>query len=137
MKAFKLDDEPKIASGFKAPEGYFDDFQSKVNQRLQEHETPVISLFAKRKTWILAVAAVFIIGLSIPLINYMNTSSTEIDKGTLENYLTNNADISNDEIVELLNESDIQKMKIDLKMDDQELEDILTADGHIEDYIVD
>ncbi|WP_298225062.1 hypothetical protein [Flavobacterium sp.] len=137
MKAFKLDDEPKITSGFKVPEAYFDDLQSKVNQRLQEDETPVISLFAQRKTWIMAIAAVFIIALTIPLIHYMNRSSTEIDKGTLENYLTNHADISDDDIVELFNENDIQKMKVDLKIDDKELEDILTADGNVEDYIVD
>jgi len=109
MKAFKLDDEPKITSGFKVPEAYFDDLQSKVNQRLQEDETPVISLFAQRKTWIMAIAAVFIIALTIPLIHYMNRSSTEIDKGTLENYLTNHADISDDDIVELFNENDIQE----------------------------
>ncbi len=137
MKAFKLDNETKISSGFKAPDHYFDDFQHKVNQRLSANEPPVISLFARRKTLILAVAAVFIIALSIPLINYINTDAIEIDKGTLENYLANNTEISDDEIVELLNEEDIQKIKIDLKIEDQELEDILTADRNMEAYIVD
>ena len=137
MKTFKLDNEPKIATGFKVPDSYFDDFQSKIDQRLQENETPTISLFAKRKTWFFAAAAVFIIALSIPLLNIMLTSSTEIDKDTLEMYLGNQTNLSNDDIVELLNEDDIQKIKIDLKIEDQELEDILTTNCNMEEYIVD
>ena len=42
MKTFKLDNEPKIATGFKVPDSYFDDFQSKIDQRLHENETPTI-----------------------------------------------------------------------------------------------
>jgi hypothetical protein len=137
MKTFKLDNEPKIATGFKVPDSYFDDFQSKIDQRLQENETPTISIFAKRKTWFFAAAAVFIMALSIPLINIMLTSSTEIDKDTLEMYLNNQTNLSNDDIVELLNEEDIQKIKIDLKIEDQELEDILTTNCNMEEYIVD
>ena len=137
MKTFKLDNEPKIATGFKVPDTYFDDFQSKIDQRLLENETPTISLFAKRKTWFLAAAAVFIVALSIPLLNIIFTSSTEIDKDTLEMYLSNQTNLSNDDIVELLNEEDIQKIKIDLKIEDQELEDILTTNCNMEEYIVD
>lgn len=137
MKAFKLDNEPKIPNGFKVPDAYFDDFQSKVTQRLAEKEVPVISLFARRKAWTLTIAAIFIIALSISLINVMTTSTSEIDKTTLENYLATNATISNDDIVELLNEDDINKIKIDLKIEDQTLEDILTTNSNIEDYIVD
>ena len=137
MKTFKLDNEPKIATGFKVPDSYFDDFQSKIDQRLQENETSTISLFAKRKTWFFAAAALFIMALSIPLLNLMFTSSTEIDKDTLEMYLNNQTNLSNDDIVELLNEEDIQKIKIDLKIEDQELEDILTTNCNMEEYIVD
>ena len=137
MKTFKLDNDPKIGTGFKVPDAYFDDFQSKIDQRLQENETPTISLFAKRKTWFFAAAAVFIMALSIPLLNVMFTSSTEIDKDTLEMYLNNQTNLSNDDIVELLNEEDIQKIKIDLKIEDQELEDILTTNCNMEEYIVD
>ena len=137
MKTFKLDKEPKIATGFKVPDAYFDDFQSKIDQRLQENETQTISLFAKRKSWLFAAAAVFIMALSIPSLNIMQSSSTDIDKDTLERYLSNQTNLSNDDIVELLNEEDIQKMKIDLKIEDQELEDILSTNCNIEEYIVD
>jgi hypothetical protein len=137
MKTFKLDNQTKITSGFKVPDAYFDDLQNKIDQRLQENETPTISLFAKRKTWFFAAAAIFIMALSIPLLNVMFTSSTEIDKDTLEMYLNNQTNLSNDDIVELLNEEEIQKIKIDLKIEDQELEDILTTNCNMEEYIVD
>jgi hypothetical protein len=38
MKTFKLENEPKIKSGFKAPENYFDDFSEKVLQQLNKKE---------------------------------------------------------------------------------------------------
>ena len=137
MKTFKFDNEPKIATGFKVPDAYFDDFHNKIDQRLQENETQTISLFAKRKTWFFAAAAVFIMALSIPLLNIIHNLSTDIDKDTLERYLSNQTNLSNDDIVELLNEEDIQRMKIDLKIEDQELEDILSSNCNIEEYIVD
>ena len=34
MKEFRLDNEPKITSGFKTPEGYFDDLSKKINANL-------------------------------------------------------------------------------------------------------
>ena len=83
------------------------------------------------------MAAVFIMALSIPSLNIMQSSSTDIDKDTLERYISNQTNLSNDDIVELLNEEDIQKMKIDLKIEDQELEDILSTNCNIEEYIVD
>jgi hypothetical protein len=38
MKAFKLENEPKITTGFKTPENYFDDFSVKVLQQINEEE---------------------------------------------------------------------------------------------------
>ena len=51
MKEFRLDNEPKITSGFKTPEGYFDDLSEKINANLPKNEPKVISIFQKRKTW--------------------------------------------------------------------------------------
>ena len=53
MKAFKLDNEPKIESGFKTPDNYFENFQSAMIEKLSKEpvikETKVISIFRKRK----------------------------------------------------------------------------------------
>lgn len=135
MKEFKLDTEPKITSGFKAPEHYFENFQSKVIKRLPEQEVPVISLLSRKKTWLYAVAAVFVIGFSIPLINTLTVSKPEIDSAILDNYLTNHATLSDEDIVEQLDEEDIQKIKVEINIDDKDLEDILTTNCNIEEYI--
>ena len=100
MKEFKLDKEPKLTSGFTFPDTYFDDLESKVTQRLLEKETPIYSLFTKRKIVLFAIAAVFIIALSIPLINLINVKTSEVDAIVLENYLTQQADISDEDIAE-------------------------------------
>ena len=50
MKTFKLENEPKIESGFKTPDHYFEDFSAKIMQQLPENEPKVISIFQKRKT---------------------------------------------------------------------------------------
>ena len=49
MKDFKLDNHPKINSGFKTPDHYFDDFSEKILHRLEEKESKVISIFYRRK----------------------------------------------------------------------------------------
>ena len=41
MKPFKLDNEPKITSGFTMPEGYFDSFTDKVLTQLNKEEPKV------------------------------------------------------------------------------------------------
>lgn len=135
MKEFKLDKEPKLTSGFTFPDTYFDDLESKVTQRLLEKETPIYSLFTKRKIVLFAIAAVFIIALSIPLINLINVKTSEVDAIVLENYLTQQADISDEDIAELLDEENINHIKIDVKIDNSELEDILISNPDMEEYL--
>ncbi len=57
MKAFKLENEPKIKTGFKTPEHYFDDLSAKVLQQINEievkKEVKVIPIY-KRKNVISA-----------------------------------------------------------------------------------
>jgi hypothetical protein len=36
MKTFKLDNEPKIETGFKVPDHYFDNFLCKMMQQLEQ-----------------------------------------------------------------------------------------------------
>ena len=137
MNDFKLDNKPKIETGFKTPDHYFDDFSAKVLQQLPENEPKVISIFAKRKTWLFAVAAVLILALSIPIMNTFETQQTVLDKTTLENYLTNHAAISDDDLVDLLDEDDIQKIKMDYKIEDKAIEDLLSTNSDLEQYIID
>lgn len=132
MKTFKLDNEPKIESGFKTPDHYFDTFSERVMQQLPKEEPKIISIFSKRKTWIYVAAAVLILGLSIPVYNNFKNSSPEIDQATLENYITYHSNVSDIDIVNLLDEKDIQKIKIDLDIDDKEIENELAEDNSLD-----
>ncbi|MCA1918605.1 MAG: hypothetical protein LDL38_04330, partial [Flavobacterium piscis] len=89
MKAFKLENEPKIATGFKTPENYFDNFSAKVLQQLnEEKEVKVIPIYKRKKVLSMIAAAVVFMALMIPIINNYNNTSKELDEDTLETYLS-------------------------------------------------
>ncbi|MCF6131864.1 hypothetical protein [Flavobacterium wongokense] len=136
MKDFKLDNEPKITSGFTIPEGYFDTFQEKVLLRLPKEEPKVISIFNRKKNWYFATAAILMIMLSIPLFNNYSTQKEEVDTQILENYIAYQSTISQDEIVDLLEQEDIDKMKMELNVDDREIEEALKSNSNLEEYII-
>ncbi|SHG71687.1 hypothetical protein SAMN05443549_10624 [Flavobacterium fluvii] len=137
MKTFKLDNEPKIESGFKTPENYFDNFSARVMEQLPKEEPKTISLFSKRKTWIYAAAAILVLALTIPVV-YTNfySSSSEIDEATLENYISYHSTVSDADLVNLLDEKDIQKINVDLNIDDKLIENELSQDSNLEHYIL-
>lgn len=136
MKTFKLENEPKIESGFKTPENYFDNFSARVLEQLQKEEPKTISLFAQKKTWIYAAAAVLVLALTIPVYNNFQSRSSEIDELTLENYISYHSGVSSTEIVNLLDEKDIQKIDIDLNIEDRAIENELSADNDLEQYLL-
>lgn len=137
MKTFKLDNEPKMESGFKIPENYFDDFSARVMQQLPKEETKTISLFSRRKTWMYAAAAVLVMALSIPVVyNNFYSRSPEIDATTLENYISYHSTVSDAELVNLLDEKDIQKINIDLNIGDRAIENELSTENDLEHYLL-
>lgn len=136
MKTFKLENEPKIEPGFKTPENYFDTFSARVMQQLPEEEPKVISLFSRRKTWIYAAAAILVLALTIPVYNNFSGRSTEIDAATLENYIAYHSTVSDTDLVNLLDEKDIQKINIDLNIDDKVIENELSEDNNLEHYLL-
>jgi cell division protein FtsL len=137
MKDFKLDNEPKITPGFILPDGYFDTFSEKVLSQLPKEEPKVISIFSLRKTWYFAAAAILVVMLSIPIYNNYSTNQEEVDTATLENYIAYQSTISQDEIVDLLEQEDIDRIKLELNVDDQEIEDALKSNSNLEEYIID
>ena len=137
MKDFKLNNEPKLTSGFTTPEGYFDTFSHKVLAQLPKQEPKVISIFSSKKMWYFAAAAVAILLLSVPLYNQYASNTEEVDAVTLENYLASNNTISEDEIANLLDKEDLEKMKIDFNIQDKEIEEVLDTNSNLEQYILD
>jgi flagellar basal body-associated protein FliL len=136
MKTFKLDNEPKIETGFKVPDNYFEDFSAKMMQQLPENEPKIISIYARKKTWMYAAAAVVVLTLSLPIYNNYFSNSSEIDEATLENYITYHSTVSDTDLVNLLDEQDIQKMSIDLDIEDATIENELSENNNLEQYLL-
>ncbi len=141
MKPFKLDNEPKIASGFQTPENYFTDFSAKVLQQLpaenlvETKEVKVISFWAKNKNWLYATAAILVVAFSIPMMNLLDRNSEEIHATEIENYLTYHSNLSDDEIVEYLDEDDLNNITIETSVELETIEEILYNESNIEEQI--
>ncbi len=136
MKTFKLDNELKIQTGFTVPENYFENFSAKMMQQLPENEPKIISIYARKKTWMYAAAAVLVLALSIPIFTNYFSHSSEIDEATLENYISYHSTLTNTDIVNLLDEQDIQKMSIDLNIEDSTIENELSQNKNLEQYLL-
>ena len=137
MKDFKLDNEPKIASGLKTPDGYFDAFSERMMAQLPKSQPKVIPLYKSKKTWYYAAAAVLALSLSIPVYNNYRSDQAAIDSAALEHYIAYNSTITQEEIVDLMNQEDLDKMKIELNVDDAALEDAVRNNINFEEYLID
>ena len=135
MKTFKLENEPKIESGFIVPEQYFDDFSKKVLSQLPEKNTKVIPLFQKRKTVFLAAAAVLVVGLLLPIYNQFTTNSDEIDITTLENHLTYQSNLNFYDLISELDDEDLTKLGTTIGLKDETIVDILVINSDLEKLI--
>ena len=136
MKTFKIDNKPKIETGFSTPENYFENFSSKVLLKINKDESKNISLYSKRKIFFYMAAAVLILGLMIPVYNYFDNPLSKIDDESLENYIVYSSAISNDEFAYLLDNNSINKINIELKIEDKTIENELTNNSDLEQYLL-
>jgi hypothetical protein len=140
MKTFRLDNEPKIDSGFKTPDHYFENFSANLIQKLAEEpiaeETKVISIFKKRKNILLAIAAVLVLALMIPIFYQANTKSTELDSTTLENYLAQETHLNQYELVEEMESENSNLVATANNLGDETLEDLLIGNENIENLVI-
>ncbi|UFH45107.1 hypothetical protein LNP27_08105 [Flavobacterium galactosidilyticum] len=136
MKTFKLENEPKIESGFKTPEKYFENFSIKMMEQLPANEPKVISLFQRKKNLFLMVAAVLVLALMIPFINNFYTDKQELDSAQLENYITYQSNVNQYDLINGLETSDINNIKISMSIEDKAIEDILSVNSNLENLIL-
>ena len=136
MKDYKLDTNEKITSGFKIPDNYFDDFSEKVMLQLPKEEPKVLSFYARNKRWIYSAAAVLVLALSVPIVYQMQNKEQETTSNEVESYLVNHTTLSDDDVVNLLDQEDIDKLKkTDTPIEKEALEDALSNNTEIEQYI--
>lgn len=134
MSDFNLDNK-KITTGFTTPDSYFADFSKKMLQQLPAEELKVISFWARNRNWIYTSAAVLVVSLSIPTMNWMNNDPDEIQSAEIENYLTYHSNISDEEIAEYLDESDIDNIEIESNIENATIEQALYDQTDLEQII--
>ena len=136
MKTFKLNTYKKITSGFTIPETYFDTFSQKVTQQLPK-EPKIISFFARNKRWIYSTAAIIVISLTIPIAYQIQNKEEEISTTEIENYLVHHTNLSDDDVLNLLNQEDLEKLKKIITPPEKEMiEDVLSNNTELEQYII-
>lgn len=135
MKDFKLDTNEKINSGFKVPEDYFATFSEKMKLQLPNVEPKVISFYAKNSSRMYSIAAILVLALFIPIINQLQSIQNELTTREVETYITQHTTVSDDDIVNLLDQEDIDDLKIEAPIEEEALEDLLSTDSDLENYI--
>jgi hypothetical protein len=136
MKDFKLENTPKIKAGFVTPENYFENFSANLLDTINSKDKEVIPLFKKRQFVVMTVAALLVIALLIPVLNGPNMSRNEIDAVTLENYLSYQTNMSQFDLINALESSDIDNMNSTVALEDETIEDILSSNANLEHIII-
>ena len=133
MNEFKINDENKITSGFTTPEGYFDDFSLELNKKLNltKREANVISI--SKKWWITSVAALLIIALSVTVYTKMSVGNSD---DTMENYIANHSEISQYDLIALLDKKDIENLSVELNLNNTKIDKELLNTIEIDDYLI-
>ncbi|HEX8561479.1 MAG TPA: hypothetical protein VF676_00740 [Flavobacterium sp.] len=133
MNTFDLNSQPKIKSGFNVPEDYFDALPQQVLQKLET--TPVIPLHRKRRNLIMAAAAVLLLALLVPVYNSFNPT-TELDDATLESYLAYHSGLTQFDLLQEMAPEDIAQMEITLPVEDEVIEEVLSANADFEQLLI-
>lgn len=140
MKTFKLDNEPKIDSGFKTPDNYFENFSVNLMQKLPiepvSKETKVISIFRERKNIFMAAAAVLVLAIMIPIAYRANTTNKEVDTVTLENYLTQETNLNQYELIGEIEPENSNIISPPKKLERETIEDVLATNPNIENLVI-
>lgn len=134
MKEFKIKDGNKITSGFTTPEGYFDNFTIDLNNTESHLNTDkkVISINTKR--WLTSVAAVLIVALSVSVYTKLVIEKTE-NSIEMENYISNHSEISQYDLITLLDKKDIENLSVEMNASNPKTEEEFDNANEIENYL--
>lgn len=132
MIKFNLENIPKTTSGFIVPDNYFEDFSKKVLSQLPDETNSVIPLYKQKSKLLMAVAAILVIGLFIPIFNQLSKPSEELDLTTLENHLSYQTNINQYDLISELDEDDLNKMGATIQLKDEIIEEHLSTNSDLE-----
>ncbi|RAR48594.1 hypothetical protein [Flavobacterium lacus] len=137
MNPIDLHKHPKIKTGFKVPENYFDELESKILSQIDNEEPKVIQLKSYRKYWFSAVAAVVILAVSIPLYQNWKINSTPLDNESIEQYLSYQTNVYTEDIISHLDDSDVISLQKKQSLESETIEKYLLESELIEQYLID
>jgi hypothetical protein len=137
MSKFNLDNHPKISCGLNAPPDYFNNLSEKIEEKIKEEQPNRTRVFTLKRLS-LAVAAILVLALCIPFFMDNSAVSEErIDTTSLENYLAYQSGVSSYDLITLMDVTDLDAMQVDLALEDESVEDILTSNPNFENYLID
>ncbi len=116
MSEFKLNNNPKLKSGFGVPDGYFESFAAKLSEKLAAvPEPPVVPLYRRWPVW-LSTAAVFalMLGLALYFKAFLPKEAAMPDAEAIENYLVYQQGISSYDLMQNLDVQDIKEIEASL-----------------------
>ncbi len=126
MNDLRLDTDPKIASGFKAPDAYFDSFTDRLMQQLpHQEEARVIPLYRRKPVW-LSAAASFAVMLTAGIFFMTTRVTPEPDDAAIENYLVYQANINTYDLIQDLDSQDIAELEQTIPVSDEAIEEYLS-----------
>jgi hypothetical protein len=136
MKEFNINDGNKTTSGFKTPEGYFDQFTVDLNNKLKLPKTEVKVISIKTKRRLTTVAAILVVAFSVSIYSKMVINNSDESDPT-ENYLTNHSEINQYDLISLLDKKDIENLSIELNNFNSEIDEESTNINEIHNYLTD
>lgn len=137
MNSIDLDKHPKVKPSFKVPDNYFDELESKIFSQIENVEPKVIQLKSHRKYWFSLAAAIVILAVSIPIYQNWKIDNTPLDNDIIENYLSYHPRIYTEDIISLLDDSDITSLQKKQSIEAEAIENYILEDEAIEHYLID
>ena len=130
MKAFNLEKEPKMETGFKTPENYFESFEAKMLTQLPKEEPKIIKFSTKKMYIISSIAAAILAFIAIPKYFNLNSSSETYNMETYLSYT-----VSQEDIIDKLTIEDIQSLEKSLTLSHDGLEEYLSETQNLDFYL--
>ena len=134
MNEFKLNKKPKLTAGFRTPDAYFEAVSDKIFETATRKTNP-ISVFRMSTKWKMAVAAILVIGVFVPVYMTLTKDTLEVEAPTIENYIVNNTNINQFDLISELESEEIENINVNLNIDGENMDAILTSNSKIENLI--
>jgi hypothetical protein len=141
MKPIDLKNIDKQNIGFRIPEGYFEDFETKIMQQIITKngtgQNTVISLFHRKHIWMSSIAAIFVVSIAVP-VYFNNAKMSSLETSAIEHYLMQQHNVTTAEIIPHLSDDDIANLATSLEVSATECDNIetyLSESEHLE-YIL-